>query len=462
MRLRSSLIVKRLISALCAFLLTLSGASAEKHEGAGEADKPKVIEGGIPVQLKSFMVPIVTKDGWLTQAPMTLFMVVGDRESVEILCRNVPRVNEAVTITVDKNPITLSGNQFQLGDMGSRLLKAVNRALAGPLVIRLHVLPMQRRMGAGTQILDLPGNSTDCKGLKRLPGVVKALISGESEKAITFTIPGPEENPERWRKSTTQAVELAQTDPSGSGQNAPALPAGAIPMRQSDGMAAAEPDPDDCQNLTEVWPPGFHEVSGRRYWLDRAFTLDEDNNGTVDNIGFTLKAEDRSELYIYYFPGAGRQSVITVPTLRLSDDRDVVKICFGQEEFEKPEDKPKTKPEAFKTPDKAGFEDASAPGRAADPAPDNAFWDGPGLIFIIIAGAGLLLILGGGVGYAAAKRRSNRRREERRRLKERRGGDRRKRQEPPEGDDQRTEEDRREEAGRRKGEDRRKEEDRRR
>lgn len=251
----------------------------------------------------------------------------------------------------------------------------------------------------------------------------------------------------------------------------PALPADVIPMRQSDVMAAAAPDSGNCQNLSEVWPPGFYEVSGRRYWLDRAFTLDEDNNGAVDNIGFILKAEDRPELFIYFFPGGGRQSVVTVPTLRLTDDRDVVKICFGQEEFEKPREKPKTKPDAFKAPDlaaelaakldkpKAGYEDVSGPGGAGGTAPKKAFWDGPGLIFIIIAGAGILLILRGGVGYAVAKRRSDRRREERRRLKKRRGEDRRKRQQPPDEDDRRTSEDQRKEAERRKDDDRRKEEE---
>jgi len=433
-----------------------------------DEEKPEVINGEITVQLDSFLFPIFAKGGWLTQTPMTVFMKVSDQSDVKALCRFVPRVREAITITVDQNPIVVSENKYQLGDLESRLQQVVNKALKRPLVNRLFVYPLPREMGEGAGILDLPGNKTNCKGLKKLPAVVEALVTGEGSGAKTFTIPSPKDDPKKWRKSAFGSAVLAKPEPSDHDYIPVPIPTEDIPVRPPIVIGKAAPDPGNCQNLSDVWSPGFHKVSGRPYWLDRAFTLDDDANGVIDNIGFILKADDKPDLYIYYFPSPGRQSVITAPTLRLTDDRGIQRICFGQEEFKKPKEKVKTKPKAFKTPDLAAElaakqvkpkPQAAGSERVVAQVQEKAVWDGPGLFFVILGGAGVLLIIGGGVGYSLAKRRSDRRREERRKLKDRRGQDRRKDQQPPDGEERRKEESRRKEEGRRKDEDRRDQED---
>jgi hypothetical protein len=445
----------------------LSGAFAEKHKEAGDEERPKVTNDEITVQLDSFLFPIFAKGGWLTQTPMTVFMDVRGQFNAKTLCRYVPRVRGAITIMVDQNPIVVSENKYQLGDLESRLLQAVNKALKRPLVIRLYVFPLPRQMGEGAGILHLPGNKSNCKVLKKLPDDVAAMVSGEGQEAKTFTIPNPKDDPKNWRKGNFGSAILAEPELTEYDYIPAPIPSEAIPLRQSDLIGKAAPDPGQCQKLSTVWSPGFHEVSGRRYWLHRAFTLDDDANGIVDNIGFILKADDRPDLYIYYFPSPGKQSVITAPTLRLTDDRGVLRICFGQEKFENPREEEKTKPGAFKAPDLAselaakqvksnvGNKNASGPGAVGAPVQEKLVWDGPVLIFIVLAGAGFLIIIVGGVGYALAKRRTDRRKKARRKKTDRRGQDRRQRQQPPEGGERRTEESRRQEEARRQGEERR-------
>ena len=196
-----------------------------------------------------------------------------------------------------------------------------------------------------------------------------------------------------------------------------------IPVWKANAQGQKFQGPENCRNLSEVWAPGPHKAGGRTYWLGRAYTLDDDNDGVVDNVGFILKAEDRPDLTIYYFPGQGRQSVVTVPTLRLKDDRDVLAICFGQAEFKKPKEKNETPEGSFKVPDLAAELAAKgdkakgglqAAGELGKKAPVNPFLSGMGLVFAIAVGAGVLLILGAGVGYVVARRRSERRRKERR------------------------------------------------
>lgn len=413
------------------------------------------------------MFPLVTSDGVLNQAPMTLYLMVDGQGSVETLCRFVPRVLEAVTITVDNNPIVVSGNEYQLGDLGTRLLRTVNKAFKTPQVSGVFLSPVSRRMGEGSAIQDLPGNSNKCRGLKNLPFFAKALVSDKRQEVKTVLIPSTVEIPVDLKKNPSLKADVTTPQSPVTSDTPSVLPAGAVPKRPLEQLAAGA---GPCNKIADVWSPGFHDVFGQNHWLERIFTLDDDHNGSVDNIGFILKAEDRPDLFIYYFPSPGRQSVVSVPTLRLTDDRDVINICFGQANFKKPEDKKKPKPQAFKAPDlakemeakseKEKSEAETASGKRRAPSSGGTVLEGPLLIFMIVAGAGVLLIIGGGIGYVIAKRRSDRRREERRKQKDRRTGDRRKQQVPHDGDDKRKE-DQRKESDRRKDDDRRQEDDRR-
>lgn len=215
----------------------------------------------------------------------------------------------------------------------------------------------------------------------------------------------------------------------------------------------------DCRPLKKVWPEGYHKTSGALFWLNRAFSLDEDHDGAVDNVGFILKSEDRPNLFIYYFPGPGRQSVISVPTLKLKDDRDVLKTCFGKVSYEKPKVVTIKPPPGFKAPDLAGEmvakskeKEGSVPVVVSNGKPDLT--KGMGLVFLVAIGAGFLLIMGGVLGYILARRKAERRRKERRLAKERRSGERREKDIPPEGEDLRKDKDRRD-AERRDEDDRR-------
>ena len=81
-------------------------------------------------------------------------------------------------------------------------------------------------------------------------------------------------------------------------------------------------------DLTAVWPAGLHQYSGKWYWLKKVFTLDEDNDGNVENVSFILKSEGLPDIQIYYRPGPGRQSVVSVPTLRLRDSSIITRLCL--------------------------------------------------------------------------------------------------------------------------------------
>jgi len=462
----SGQIIKYILPGLAVLLLSVSTAAAQKTE---QPAKPEPIRGYIPVQLPSFSVPVLLRGGWLGRGTISMFLVVRGQKRVETFCRYMPRVREAITLTVDQNPIPITNRKYQLGKIGSLLHQAINKALPKPLVIRLHLLPIVRPMGKDAVVLELPGTDSTCMALKEIPEEVLAKFRGDDPEAKTSSLPDPEAEPEprAETKPALPASEVRIVPKILSPRPVPAETKASkidVPAWKTNAQGQKFQDPSQCLNLMEVWAPGYHKAGGRTYWLSRAFTLDDDNDGAVDNVGFVLKAEDRPDLYIYYFPGQGRQSVVTVPTLRLKDDRDVLGVCFGQEEYPKSMDK--SEQAAFKAPDlssQLAARDAKAKDRikaAGEPGKqeaENPFLSGPGLVFAIAGVAGVLLIAGGGVGYVIARRRSERRRKERRMRKERRlGGDRRERQEPPDGDERRKGEDRRDDDERRQDDNRRK------
>jgi len=53
-------------------------------------------------------------------------------------------------------------------------------------------------MGQGVGILRLKGNKSNCKGLKKLPDDVAALIAQDGKEMRTFTIPNSKDNPQKW------------------------------------------------------------------------------------------------------------------------------------------------------------------------------------------------------------------------------------------------------------------------
>ena len=174
---------------LSAVVLTLSSAAAEKHE---QPDRPEPIRGYIPIQLPSFSVPVVAPDGWLGRGTISMFLVVRGQTNVETFCRYMPRVREAITLTVDQTPIPILKKKYQLEKIGTLLHQAINQNLPKPLVIRLHLLAIGWPMGMDAVDLELPGTDSKCMALKEIPEKVLALFRGEDPEAKTSSVPDPE------------------------------------------------------------------------------------------------------------------------------------------------------------------------------------------------------------------------------------------------------------------------------
>jgi hypothetical protein len=169
------------------------------------------------------------------------------------------------------------------------------------------------------------------------------------------------------------------------------------------------------KKLGEFWQAKDVSVRGTDFWLWRVFTIDTNIDGRTDDVGFILKAEGQKDLVVRYIKTIGAISGRTVPALRLDDETDIPRLCFGQVTFERPVppiDKPFI---AFKVPDLSSKKGAGESSPELPETPED-WW--PEAL-----GASIFLIIGfGSAGFLTRYcRSSSRRKAGDRRAKGRRG-----------------------------------------
>jgi hypothetical protein len=354
-------------------------AQESKESKESKIAPPVFLEGYIPVQIRPFSVPLAFPGGGLGLGTVTMFVIVRGQKNVTTFCRYMPRVREALALTVDRSPVPIAQNKFQLKDISKRLHQAINRVLPSPLIVKLHLLPTGWPIGKGAVDLELPGTDSFCMAIQELPTEVLAMLEAENNNSPGYAATAPRLDQSRRSVPSTPRPASRPVRPS-------YMPPSVMVKARKTDIPADEPlDPANCRNLNEIWSAGYHQVSGRQYWLAQAFTLDDNNDGIVDNVGFVLRSEDRPDLYIYYFPGQGRQSVITVPSLRIASDRDARVACAGQEDF--------TKRDA----------DAAASGKTAAVESSRG---------VMAAAVGVLLIVFAGIYFVVSRRKKERRDQE--------------------------------------------------
>ena len=214
----------------------------------------------------------------------------------------------------------------------------------------------------------------------------------------------------------------------------------------------------DCdKELGQFWQPRELTVEGTRFWLSRVFTIDADNDGRTDDVGFILKAEGQTDLIVRYIRTIGKVSGRTLPDLRLADEDDIPRLCFGQVNFQRPVEVTTEPFTAFKIPDlsRKAAAKPSPPEQSEEPA---KWW--PEAL-----GASIFLVFGFGSAGVLTRycRSSPRRKAGDRRARGRRGSDdRRKWKAERDGDGERRAGGERREEGRRRAPGRREKADRRR
>ncbi len=285
------------------------------------------------VQIKAFPVPILTGKGKKALGALSIFVQVSQKWHIAELCRLLPRFTEAVTLELDHSPIPVKERTYDMTGVAQRLYAIANESLKSDLVRHLFVIPGARRLGDGAAVLELDGTDEFCVQVTELPAYAADYPSAGG-RIVEL------EAKARAKKAAEQAAAQAAAEAAAAAaaaEQAAAEQATAEASAKLGVRAGGDVGERACErDLTRYWPAGLHQYSGKWYWLSRVFTLDDNNDGTIDDVGFILKSEGLADIQVNYFPGPGRQSIVSVPTLRLADEGRIKNLCPNQQAYRKP------------------------------------------------------------------------------------------------------------------------------
>lgn len=106
------------------------------------------------------------------------------------------------------------------------------------------------------------------------------------------------------------------------------------PGQASDRNASAISGMRLCDRAVEdLWTASRHKVADVAYRLVEVYTLDLDNDGRTDDLGFRLRREGSEDLLLRYVLGGEGPPASTVPSLQLPEGVPLDAICFGKADF---------------------------------------------------------------------------------------------------------------------------------
>ncbi|MEO5336555.1 MAG: hypothetical protein H7841_06640 [Magnetospirillum sp. WYHS-4] len=221
-------------------------------------------------------------------------------------------------------------------------------------------------------------------------GEIPAVVVDPQSKAVELrTSRGAcREAAGKWASRRVQTPSLAATAPP-----EPAAPETTPVTAAQPPVPPPKPPPPRCELRIEgLYGATRVRLGGELFWLTRVYTIDYEDDGRTDNLGFRLKSAQGREVTLQYLPQSGDVGGNTVPELQLPDDRTLPRICFGAIDLAEPA-----------TPDPGGMSGmviapdlaGEARGRVAGVTPGKAEAKGRddgSLLWIILAGASGLLL----------------------------------------------------------------------
>ena len=146
----------------------------------------------VPIQLQSIAIPLVNKVGGRTAGPVTVFIEVAEEGQVEIACRMMPRIKDAMNVALNLHPVVFSSGRYELEGIDELLIQAINSVVKDDLIRAVHMVPGIRRMGEGTKVLDkVAGSRRDCRPIEDYPpgiGIAQLRVVPEEPKTVKEVI----------------------------------------------------------------------------------------------------------------------------------------------------------------------------------------------------------------------------------------------------------------------------------
>lgn len=126
------------------------------------------------IQLSPMMVPI--SHPYQRNSAITVFLEPAEREHVGRICKNVPRIRDAILRVLSREPIATENRKLLLGGVAEKLLPWINDSLDAEKIKGIHLEPgLVNLAGRGGGISRLPFATVNgCTGIKQIEEKLKA------------------------------------------------------------------------------------------------------------------------------------------------------------------------------------------------------------------------------------------------------------------------------------------------
>lgn len=160
-----------------ALSFVVSGAAASAEVKPKKPNIEDLITLPSHVQLLPINAPIDYPSP--NSTPVTIYLKVANPENVGAVCKNAPRIADAIMQELFAKPIPVKDRRVVLDGLPERLLRPVNAALGKRMVSQVEILFGAQSMGSGV-VSNLPfGSAGGCTGVKDM---IDRLEKAKKEK----------------------------------------------------------------------------------------------------------------------------------------------------------------------------------------------------------------------------------------------------------------------------------------
>ncbi|HBC08899.1 MAG TPA: hypothetical protein DC046_15160, partial [Rhodospirillaceae bacterium] len=404
-----------------------------------------VAEEFATVRMRPQAMPFVTPDSKVVKRIVNFFMTV-TKKAVREVCANQAEIKSIFLVNTYNRQLADAKWQYDMKNLASDLYRALEPLFGREKLVAVHLSLGRTESSRPTnQIQKRLEQLEDCTTVRSLPGDAVTARYSDAMAAPVRSLATDASKASAPEAAKTSAVSAEDADkPFETHPQMRAAPKPEIDLTKTEIKAPLpQGKPGACNfEISDLWQPAWVALDKEKFRIARAFTVDADANGKVDDVSFVLKREDDSELTTTYLSLHSTRGNAEIRHLTLADPLMIFRLCPGSHDFPMPGAVMK---EAAKIerPDLAAEVMARIKGEVPPPVaePDAVdFWRWVAAIVAITAvllAVAVLLVF-----YLMM--RNDRRRKRDRRGKNRRKRDRRRREDGPKGDERRKGGDRRE------------------
>lgn len=162
----------------CLIVCGLLAMAAACERAAAAASDP------VPLQLEVIAIQLQPPRQRTIKAYFTIYIEVRDASQVGPACAKIRTYHEAAAVIAEE--FKNKDNTFSMEDVEKRIIQEIKKRSSPEIVRKSYVIAKNKRFGEGSKITVLPGSTSRCQSLDRVPLDVLAHHRADDDGRLGF------------------------------------------------------------------------------------------------------------------------------------------------------------------------------------------------------------------------------------------------------------------------------------